>query len=58
MSHAAFLMHVQFNSDYDYAESFPLITFVEFLFWVIKNFKSALFEKIDKVAAIQETKVC
>lgn len=38
-------MHVQFNSLSYYAESFESITFVIFLFQVIKNCKSALSEK-------------
>lgn len=33
--------HVQFTSLTDYAESF---TFVAFLFWIIENCKSAIFD--------------
>ncbi len=39
--------HMQLNSFSDHAESLNLTIIVDFLLWVIKNFKSALSEKMD-----------
>ncbi len=40
-------MHTQPNSLSDYAESFKLITFVVFLFWVIKELQVSMCEEMD-----------